>query len=230
MIKRYGIFEIGLKHAESLLWNSEAYLKSLKPIIDWFQTARLSYVILNYDRLGFDAADFRQNSRSGRCQVALVFHIFVCSLSHHGLTEPMSKHTKVQYFRPCSTEETTPDWSLSTRRRTSRTLRKCWRRDLESHRWSGEGTCSEWMTSSGRLDAPIRLEELVSFAVSRWEEMGRWVGRKWYSLFWCFEKTTVSQEYLFLKQEEEEQLVSCLCISIVSIPKLLQSCNTWDLD
>lgn len=32
------------------------------------RTARLSYVILNYDRLGFDAADFRQNSRSGRCQ------------------------------------------------------------------------------------------------------------------------------------------------------------------
>ncbi|CAD6197500.1 unnamed protein product [Caenorhabditis auriculariae] len=33
------------------------------------ETARLSYVILNYDRLGFDAADFRANSRSGRCQV-----------------------------------------------------------------------------------------------------------------------------------------------------------------
>uniref|UniRef100_A0A0N5AK14 Protein mesh n=1 Tax=Syphacia muris TaxID=451379 RepID=A0A0N5AK14_9BILA len=32
------------------------------------QDARLSYVILNYDKLGFDAADFRQNSRSGRCQ------------------------------------------------------------------------------------------------------------------------------------------------------------------
>ncbi|PAV63597.1 hypothetical protein WR25_20854 isoform G [Diploscapter pachys] len=32
------------------------------------QTARLSYVIFNYDRLGFDAADFRANSRSGRCQ------------------------------------------------------------------------------------------------------------------------------------------------------------------
>uniref|UniRef100_A0A0N5A699 Protein mesh n=1 Tax=Parastrongyloides trichosuri TaxID=131310 RepID=A0A0N5A699_PARTI len=30
--------------------------------------ARLSYVILNYDKLGFDAADFRQNSRSGRCR------------------------------------------------------------------------------------------------------------------------------------------------------------------
>ncbi|CAJ0937239.1 unnamed protein product, partial [Mesorhabditis belari] len=30
--------------------------------------ARLSYVIFNYDRLGFDAADFRGNSRSGRCQ------------------------------------------------------------------------------------------------------------------------------------------------------------------
>ncbi|KAK6043188.1 hypothetical protein COOONC_19306 [Cooperia oncophora] len=33
------------------------------------QAARLSYVILNYDKLGFDAADFRANSRSGRCQV-----------------------------------------------------------------------------------------------------------------------------------------------------------------
>ncbi|KAK5984433.1 AMOP domain protein, partial [Trichostrongylus colubriformis] len=32
------------------------------------QAARLSYVILNYDKLGFDAADFRANSRSGRCQ------------------------------------------------------------------------------------------------------------------------------------------------------------------
>ncbi|KAI6218374.1 hypothetical protein M3Y99_01715700 [Aphelenchoides fujianensis] len=32
------------------------------------QAARLSYVILNYDRLGFDAADVRANSRSGRCQ------------------------------------------------------------------------------------------------------------------------------------------------------------------
>uniref|UniRef100_A0A7E4ZV42 Protein mesh n=1 Tax=Panagrellus redivivus TaxID=6233 RepID=A0A7E4ZV42_PANRE len=32
------------------------------------QTARLSYVILNYDKLGFDAADFRMNSRSGRCR------------------------------------------------------------------------------------------------------------------------------------------------------------------
>ncbi|KAI6177576.1 hypothetical protein M3Y97_00922700 [Aphelenchoides bicaudatus] len=32
------------------------------------QTARLSYVILNYDKLGFDAADIRMNSRSGRCQ------------------------------------------------------------------------------------------------------------------------------------------------------------------
>uniref|UniRef100_A0A7E4W4Z9 Protein mesh n=1 Tax=Panagrellus redivivus TaxID=6233 RepID=A0A7E4W4Z9_PANRE len=31
-------------------------------------SARLSYVILNYDKLGFDAADFRQNSRSGRCR------------------------------------------------------------------------------------------------------------------------------------------------------------------
>ncbi|GMT23348.1 hypothetical protein PFISCL1PPCAC_14645 [Pristionchus fissidentatus] len=30
--------------------------------------ARLSYVILNYDKLGFDAQDFRMNSRSGRCQ------------------------------------------------------------------------------------------------------------------------------------------------------------------
>uniref|UniRef100_A0AC35TJC3 Protein mesh n=1 Tax=Rhabditophanes sp. KR3021 TaxID=114890 RepID=A0AC35TJC3_9BILA len=30
--------------------------------------ARLSYVIINYDKLGFDAADFRQNSRSGRCR------------------------------------------------------------------------------------------------------------------------------------------------------------------
>ncbi|KAL3094436.1 hypothetical protein niasHT_025912 [Heterodera trifolii] len=29
---------------------------------------RLSYVILNYDKLGFDAADVRLNSRSGRCQ------------------------------------------------------------------------------------------------------------------------------------------------------------------
>ncbi|VIO87860.1 AMOP domain containing protein [Brugia malayi] len=32
------------------------------------QPGRLSYVILNYDKLGFDAADFRMNSRSGRCQ------------------------------------------------------------------------------------------------------------------------------------------------------------------
>uniref|UniRef100_A0A7E4W8W7 Protein mesh n=1 Tax=Panagrellus redivivus TaxID=6233 RepID=A0A7E4W8W7_PANRE len=32
------------------------------------QAARLSYVILNYEKLGFDAADFRQNSRSGRCR------------------------------------------------------------------------------------------------------------------------------------------------------------------
>ncbi|KHN87866.1 Uncharacterized protein F54D1.6 [Toxocara canis] len=32
------------------------------------QPGRLSYVILNYDKLGFDAADFRANSRSGRCQ------------------------------------------------------------------------------------------------------------------------------------------------------------------
>ncbi|KAI1704146.1 AMOP domain-containing protein [Ditylenchus destructor] len=32
------------------------------------QPGRLSYVILNYDKLGFDAADFRQNSRSGRCR------------------------------------------------------------------------------------------------------------------------------------------------------------------
>uniref|UniRef100_A0A915BIP2 NIDO domain-containing protein n=2 Tax=Parascaris univalens TaxID=6257 RepID=A0A915BIP2_PARUN len=32
------------------------------------QTARLSYVILNYDKLGFDADDFRFNSRNGRCQ------------------------------------------------------------------------------------------------------------------------------------------------------------------
>uniref|UniRef100_A0AC35U4I4 Protein mesh n=1 Tax=Rhabditophanes sp. KR3021 TaxID=114890 RepID=A0AC35U4I4_9BILA len=30
--------------------------------------ARLSYAIINYDKLGFDAADFRQNSRSGRCR------------------------------------------------------------------------------------------------------------------------------------------------------------------
>uniref|UniRef100_A0A0K0E4E7 AMOP domain-containing protein n=1 Tax=Strongyloides stercoralis TaxID=6248 RepID=A0A0K0E4E7_STRER len=30
--------------------------------------ARLSYVVLNYDKLGFDADDFRQNSRSGRCR------------------------------------------------------------------------------------------------------------------------------------------------------------------
>ncbi|CAD5218399.1 unnamed protein product [Bursaphelenchus okinawaensis] len=29
---------------------------------------RLSYVILNYEKLGFDAADFRANSRSGRCR------------------------------------------------------------------------------------------------------------------------------------------------------------------
>lgn len=33
------------------------------------QAGRLSYVILNYDKLGFDAADIRMNSRSGRCQV-----------------------------------------------------------------------------------------------------------------------------------------------------------------
>lgn len=33
------------------------------------QPGRLSYVILNYDKLGFDAADFRANSRSGRCRV-----------------------------------------------------------------------------------------------------------------------------------------------------------------
>lgn len=32
------------------------------------QSGRLSYVILNYDKLGFDAADIRMNSRSGRCQ------------------------------------------------------------------------------------------------------------------------------------------------------------------
>ncbi|KAK5985700.1 hypothetical protein GCK32_008361, partial [Trichostrongylus colubriformis] len=32
------------------------------------QPGRLSYVILNYDRLGFDAQDFRANSRSGRCR------------------------------------------------------------------------------------------------------------------------------------------------------------------
>uniref|UniRef100_A0A915DTN8 AMOP domain protein n=1 Tax=Ditylenchus dipsaci TaxID=166011 RepID=A0A915DTN8_9BILA len=32
------------------------------------QAMRLSYVILNYDKLGFDAADIRMNSRSGRCQ------------------------------------------------------------------------------------------------------------------------------------------------------------------
>ncbi|CAI4229439.1 unnamed protein product [Auanema sp. JU1783] len=32
------------------------------------EAARLSYVILNYNKLGFDAADFRANSRSGRCQ------------------------------------------------------------------------------------------------------------------------------------------------------------------
>ncbi|PAV63215.1 hypothetical protein WR25_27028 [Diploscapter pachys] len=30
--------------------------------------ARLSYAIINYDRLGFDAQDFRANSRSGRCR------------------------------------------------------------------------------------------------------------------------------------------------------------------
>jgi len=35
--------------------------------------ARLSYVIINYDKLGFDAADFRGNSRSGRCQVSVDF-------------------------------------------------------------------------------------------------------------------------------------------------------------
>lgn len=29
---------------------------------------RLSYTIFNYDRLGFDAQDFRANSRSGRCR------------------------------------------------------------------------------------------------------------------------------------------------------------------
>lgn len=34
------------------------------------QPGRLSYVILNYDKLGFEAADFRMNSRSGRCQVS----------------------------------------------------------------------------------------------------------------------------------------------------------------
>uniref|UniRef100_A0A0M3J1M9 Protein mesh (inferred by orthology to a D. melanogaster protein) n=1 Tax=Anisakis simplex TaxID=6269 RepID=A0A0M3J1M9_ANISI len=32
------------------------------------QPGRLSYVIINYDKLGFDAADFRGSSRSGRCQ------------------------------------------------------------------------------------------------------------------------------------------------------------------
>uniref|UniRef100_A0A1I7XRP3 Dystroglycan n=1 Tax=Heterorhabditis bacteriophora TaxID=37862 RepID=A0A1I7XRP3_HETBA len=32
------------------------------------QPGRLSYVIFNYDRLGFDAQDFRANSRSGRCR------------------------------------------------------------------------------------------------------------------------------------------------------------------
>ncbi|CAD5218387.1 unnamed protein product [Bursaphelenchus okinawaensis] len=32
------------------------------------RSARLSYVMLNYDKLGFDAADIRMNSRSGRCQ------------------------------------------------------------------------------------------------------------------------------------------------------------------
>ncbi|KAH7729324.1 AMOP domain-containing protein [Aphelenchoides avenae] len=32
------------------------------------QAGRLSYVILNYDKLGFDAADIRMNSRQGRCQ------------------------------------------------------------------------------------------------------------------------------------------------------------------
>ncbi|KAI3420018.1 hypothetical protein GPALN_003355 [Globodera pallida] len=32
------------------------------------QPGRLSYVIINYDKLGFDAADFRANSRSGRCR------------------------------------------------------------------------------------------------------------------------------------------------------------------
>uniref|UniRef100_A0A914Y0L5 Protein mesh n=1 Tax=Panagrolaimus superbus TaxID=310955 RepID=A0A914Y0L5_9BILA len=32
------------------------------------QAARLSYAIINYDKLGFDAADFRMNSRSGRCR------------------------------------------------------------------------------------------------------------------------------------------------------------------
>uniref|UniRef100_A0AC34RJM6 AMOP domain protein n=1 Tax=Panagrolaimus sp. JU765 TaxID=591449 RepID=A0AC34RJM6_9BILA len=32
------------------------------------QPGRLSYVILNYDKLGFDAADVRLNSRLGRCQ------------------------------------------------------------------------------------------------------------------------------------------------------------------
>ncbi|KHJ83822.1 Nidogen-like protein [Oesophagostomum dentatum] len=37
------------------------------------EAARLSYVILNYDKLGFDAADFRANSRSGRCQVNALF-------------------------------------------------------------------------------------------------------------------------------------------------------------
>ncbi|CAI4223811.1 unnamed protein product [Auanema sp. JU1783] len=32
------------------------------------QPGRLSYTIFNYDRLGFDAQDFRANSRSGRCR------------------------------------------------------------------------------------------------------------------------------------------------------------------
>lgn len=33
------------------------------------QPGRLSYVILNYDKLGFDAANFCANSPSGRCRV-----------------------------------------------------------------------------------------------------------------------------------------------------------------
>jgi hypothetical protein len=33
----------------------------------------LSYTIINYDKLGFDAADFGANSRNGRCQVGVGF-------------------------------------------------------------------------------------------------------------------------------------------------------------
>ncbi|VDM85492.1 unnamed protein product [Strongylus vulgaris] len=63
----------------------------------FLQAARLSYVILNYDKLGFDAADFRANSRSGRCQVS-VFYIrnrrsqSFCASSHS--TQTLMTHTQ----------------------------------------------------------------------------------------------------------------------------------------